>query len=187
MRRSALILALIALPAAADTLDAVESDVFPAEGISAAELAKRGKTCIAQTVRNDEVRIADSASTPGLFGFGLPPSTGNVRGVTGGDVIVDADLEAGIITANSRTEYSSMLIGYNVKSLLTLMTKDGRFKIRHTGIERLQKDSGTMANDGYGPIHKQWGTGWEAAQEALQTLSTKLADCIRANPKGGDW
>lgn len=188
--RHYLLITLLGLPlaaAATEYLDELDGNVVQIEGVTAEEIAKRGRRCIAQIIRNEEVQISDSSSSPGLFGFGLPPSQGNVRGVTGGSVIVDADVEAGLITANSRIDYTSLLIGYNVKSTVTLMTKDGRFKIKHTNIERAQKSTGTMANDGYSKIVKKWGTGWEAAQNALADTTRRLNDCIADVGKKEDW
>jgi hypothetical protein len=68
MKRFALVLVLFPAAAlAAEYLELVESKVYETSG-TAAEIAKRGETCIARIVRNDAVRISDSASNLGGFG-----------------------------------------------------------------------------------------------------------------------
>ena len=70
-------------------------------------------------------------------------------------------------------------IGHNIQSTLTLLAKDGRFKIRHTNIKYLQKSTGGSSNDGYMSVTKRWGTGWEDVQTELFALSKKVATCIQ--------
>jgi len=172
---------------AAEYLEEVESEVYQASG-SAQEISKRAKRCIAQIVRNDEVRISDSSTGTGIFSaFSGGGGQGHSGGVSGGDVIVDADIEGGIITANNRVDYSSKMLTHNVQSTMTFLAKDGRFKIRHTNIQYLQKSTGSMHNTGYQRVGKWWGSGWEDAKEALDEVSKKVADCVISGPKKEDW
>lgn len=168
----------------AEYLEQVESEVYQTNG-SVQEISKRAKICIAQLVHNDEVRISDSAESTGPFSFSSGP--GHSSGVQGGSVIVDADLEAGTITANNRVDYSSKLLAHNVKSTMTFIAKEGRFRMRHTNIEYLQKSTGSMHNTGYSRVGKWWGSGWKDAEEALQGISTKVAACVQAKPGKENW
>lgn len=184
-RRAALLLACIATPAlAAEYLELVESPVFEAPG-TAADIVKRGQVCASRLLRNDEVRIADAAAG------GLIPIPGASRtdGVAGGAVLVSVDPDQGVLVANSRVDYRVWggTIARNARSTVTLLAKDGRFKIQHTNIETLQKSTGNLENDGYTKQGKWKGAGWEKAEAALQDVSTKLAECIKQPASGADW
>jgi len=171
----------------AEYLEEVESEVYQTNG-TVQEISTRAKTCIAQIVRNDEVRISDSTSGTGPFaGLTGGGSSGHSGGVQGGQVLVDANIEGGVITANNRVDYTSKLLAHNVKSTMTVLAKEGRFKIRHTNIEYLQKSTGSMHNTGYSRVGKWWGSGWKDAEEALQGISAKVAACAQTGPKKEDW
>lgn len=169
----------------AEYLELVESQVYEAKG-TAAEITKRASTCIAQVVRNDEVRFSDSSASadgiiplPGVRSDGL---------VAAGPLVISVDMEAGVIVANSRVDYTVWgMIKRNAKSTLTFLAKDSRFKIRHQNIETLQKSTGSLGNDAYTKQGKWKGAGWEKAQAALEGVSTKLAQCVIAVPGGGEW
>jgi len=168
---------------AAEYLEMVESPVFEAPG-AASEIVKRAQLCASRILRNDEVRIADSAAGGGFIPI---PGAGKTGGVTGGNVLVSVDPEQGIMVANSRIDYRAMLTARNARSTLTLLAKDGRFKIQHTNIETLQKSTGYVENDGYTRQGKWKGAGWEKAQDALQSVSVRLAECIKQPAAGSDW
>jgi hypothetical protein len=171
----------------AEYLEEVESEVYQTNG-TIQEISTRAKTCIAQIVRNDEVRISDSVSGTGpLAGLTGGTGGGHSDGVQGGQVLVDADIDAGMITANNRIDYKSMLLTQNVKSTMTVLAKEGRFKIRHTNIEGLQKSTGYMHNTGYSRVRKGWGSGWKDTEKALMGISEKVAACIQTSPNQKDW
>ncbi|HEX5055589.1 MAG TPA: hypothetical protein VFX02_03740 [Gammaproteobacteria bacterium] len=70
-----------------------------------------------------------------------------------------------------------------VKSTLTFMAKEGRFKIRHSNIER-QFDSGSA----YAPIGIFWGSGSKPAAAALRENFAKIAECVKGGgPKEENW
>jgi hypothetical protein len=146
----------------AENLTEVESQVYETPG-TIPEITKRAKRCMLENVRNDDVKIG---------------STVNSDKERGGSAIADVDLEGGAIVSNNRVDYSRMMLAHTVKSTMTFMAKEGRFKIRHTNIESLQKNTGYMANTGFRPVVKQWGTGWEAANEALVGVTEKVAQCV---------
>ena len=184
---AAILLALPCIASGAEYLEEVESEAYQTNG-TLQEISKRTKTCIAQLVRNDEVRISDAASGTGPFSFATGGGgPGHSGGIQGGAIIVDADIEVGVITANNRVDYTSKLLAHNVKSTMTFLAKEGRFKIRHTNIEYLQKSTGSMHNTGYSRVGKWWGSGWKDAEEALQGISAKVAACVQAGPKKEDW
>ncbi len=158
-------------------LDIVESDVVQATGTTT-EITKRAKTCMAQILKNDEVRIEGSSSTGFIPTFASMSSEGKSDGITGGSVIVDFDLDGGTVTANSRVDYRSSFLAKNVKSTVLFQAKDGRFKIKHSNIEYLQKSTGSGSNSGYMKARKSWGTGWEDARDELEKLSDNISQCV---------
>ncbi len=169
----------------AEYLEQVESDVQEANGTTQ-EITARAKTCIAQNVKNTEVRFGNSSSGGGALGFMVQGR--DADRAAGGDVITSIDMEQGIITANGHVDYKGpMGVEFNVKSALTFMAKDGKFKIRHTNIEYLQKSSGSMHNDGYDKVFKVWGTGWKKAEDALSPVSEKISQCVKADPAKEKW
>jgi hypothetical protein len=126
----------------ADTLDSVESQVYQTQGTQS-EIAIKGKTCIAQVVRSD------SNATP----------------------INDADIQGGTIVASSQMRYSLGLGSMAVRSTLTFMAKDGRFKILHDNIR-------SLSEYGANPIYKGWGTHWKNCEDSMIAESSKIADCV---------
>ena len=171
--------------ATAANLEKVESEVYEKEG-TVQEIAKAAKTCIASIVRNDEVRIADSSAGSGFFA--KPSDTGgHSDGIGGGSLFVNIDLEGGVIVANNRVDYTAALLARNVKSTLTFLSKEGRFKIKHTNIEYLQKNTGYAKNSGYTKIYKGFGSGWKGAKKALDGISTKVAECVKNGPAEENW
>jgi hypothetical protein len=177
------LLPLAALTKEPNYLDTIESPVFEATG-TAQEIAKRAMLCIPRIVRNDEVTIKDTATT--LLGPVAPPEKS--RGVGGGQVIVSSDIESATIVANSRVDFpGTMGLGRNARSTITFQAKDGRFRITHSAIETLQKDSGITTNVGYTKQGKGWGSGWEKAQTALEGVSAKIADCVSKPAASTDW
>lgn len=166
----------------AEYLEKVESDVFEASG-SKQEIAKRGKLCISSIVRNEEVRISDSTASTGPL---ASAGEGHSGGITGGDVFVDVDIEAGTITVNNRVDYTSKLLAHNIKSTMMFFVKDGRFKIQHANIEQVQKNTEYMHNTGYMRVGKWWGSGWKDAEKALTDILSKVAECVINGPKE-DW
>jgi hypothetical protein len=102
-------------------------------------------------------------------------------------VIVHADLEQGIVTANNRVDYKSKMLAHNVKSTFTFTAKEGRFRIRHSNIEYVQKSIGSMRNSGYSHVGKWLGSGWKDAQAALNAATVKVATCVQTGPVAADW
>jgi len=172
---------------AAETLEEVESEVFQTTG-SPQEITKKAKSCIAKLVRNDEVRISGSSQAGFFGGLANPGAAGSASGgVSGGDVLVSVDIENGEIIANSRHKYTRNILKMNVQSTITFNARENRFKIKHTNIKYLQQSTGTMHNDGYNQIYKSWGTGWKRADEELQKVSKKIAECVIATEAEEDW
>ncbi len=172
----------------AELLEKVESAVYKTEGTKQ-EIAKKAKRCIASEVANEEVRIADSTSGTSTLGGLLAADIGKGKsdGLHGGETFIDIDIESGSIVANNRVNYRSKFLAYNVKSKLKFLAKDGRFKIRHTNIQYVQKNTGYSHNSGYMDIAKVWGTGWKDAVKALNGVSAKVAKCVQNNEQEEDW
>lgn len=186
MKRAALLMGLMPLIAMAkepNYLDSIESAVIEASG-TAQEITKRAMVCIPRIVRNDEIAIKDSATSL----IGPLNMAEKSRGVGGGSVIVTSDIESGTIVANSRVDFpGTMGIGRNARSVITFQAKDGRFRITHSAIETLQKDTGISTNVGYTKQGKGWGSGWEKAQAALEGVTAKIAECVSNPAASTDW
>ena len=164
-------------------LDSIETKVIKLDA-SKSEIMGRGESCVESLVTFEDVRVTeDSGSLLGaLSGMANYNSEDVIRG---GEVIKAIKPEKGTITANSRFDYVSGISAYNVQSIITIMVKEGRFKIKQTNIKELLKSS--SGSGGYNRIYKQWGTGWETTQEELTKLSTRLASCISTPPVEEDW
>jgi hypothetical protein len=183
MKRFTLLLALFpAASLAAEYLELVESKVYETPE-TAAEITKRGEICIARIVRNDAVRISDNVSN--LSGFGQPKRSTDQ--LSGGPVIISSDPAAGIVVANSRVNWSRMLSAQVTQSTVSVMSKDGRFKIQHTNIETLQLSTGYAENDGFTRQGKWTGSSWEKVEKALQETSDKVAQCVLKPTSPDNW
>lgn len=181
-------LATISASAAPEYLDLVESTVYNDSGATQKDIATRGRNCFVQLLNNDAVNIADNASSTGILsGLSAGGGGSNSSSIGGSELIISEDLDGGLVVANSRIDFTSRLIAHNLKSKVTLMAKDGRFKIKHTDIAQVQKNTGYTHNDGYNKIIKQWGTGWEKAQKVLEGKTTELADCIVKAKAAEEW
>jgi hypothetical protein len=139
---------------ATEYLTEVTSEVYPTEG-AVREIAARAQTCISQH---------------------LAP------GVAGGQLIINADLNAGIIVANSAIEYGS-LPRWKIRSRFTFEARDGRFRIQQTNLERFND----QFNVGWNPIGKWTGSQWKGAEAAFVASATAVAQCVQTGPKRDDW
>lgn len=180
--------AIVLLPCAAiaktpEYLELVESPVFETPGTQQ-EITKRGLTCITQIVRNDEFKMRD-ATGPMVGGFSM---TRKSSAAAPSQVILNADENTGTIVANSRVTYPGGITGAsNTRTTLTFLAKEGRFKIQHTNIETASESTGYLANPGYTKQGKWRFSQWEKADAALQSLSTKIAECVMKSTTSGDW
>jgi hypothetical protein len=168
-------------------LDSVESKVYQVDATKAG-IMERGEACIESHVQFESIMLND---TQGSLIGGLnavlsgPASYDNDTVIQGGDVIKKIKPEKGIIIANSRFDFSKKLMTYNVQSKITLMVKEGRFKIKHNNIKELMKSS--TGSSGYDRVLKAWGMGWEDTQAELVKLSDTLAKCINKPVAEEEW
>lgn len=175
---------------AKEYLEKVESEVIQMKGTKQ-EIFDKGKNCIVDNVNFDGVHMSDSAGA-GLFAGALG-STSKASNIQGGQVIAFAEIESGKIVANSRVDYTQMMTANNAQSKLTLIAKEGRFKIRHTNIKYLQKSTGYTKNTGYKKVGMWWGAGSGAVKTALEDVTQKLVSCMTGIKMAGaeeeeeDW
>jgi len=139
---------------AAEYLSIVTSEVIPAQG-SARDIAARGRICISQHLAS---------------------------GIVGGELIVNADLEAGIVVANSAIEYGSMP-RWKIRSRFTFEARDGRFRIQQTNLERFND----QFNVGWNPIGKWTGSQWKGAEAAFSSSASLVAQCVATGPIKENW
>lgn len=133
---------LFALVAAPDYLTSVRSEPIEAAG-TAAEIAARAETCIAQQLGS---------------------------GAVGGDLIVSRDVAGGVIVARNAVDYMDGMMNWRLRSRLTLEARDGRFRIEHTSIERFNDQAGGWAPVGkwWG---SGWGKAEQALKDVSQGVA----------------
>lgn len=152
---STLVAVMASSPAqAAEYLTEVTSEVYQTQGTTS-EIAARARTCISQHLAS---------------------------GVTGGELIISADLDAGIIVANSAIEYGS-LPRWKIRSRFTLEARDGRFRIQQTNLERFND----QFNVGWNAIGKWAGSQWHGAETAFVASAATVAQCVRTETRRDDW
>lgn len=158
----------------------IESETYPADGVSVANLTTRARDCALELLTNAGNVARDAGDTTGFR------DSASVS-IAGSDVLQVVDPESGRVVAMQNADYRHMMSGMNVRSTVTVMARDGRFRIRHSNIEALQKNTGYMANDGYRPIHTGFGAGSKPAIKRLEEVTTELAACIQVQPSQDDW
>lgn len=139
---------------AAEYLTEVTSEVYQTHG-TVREIATRAQTCISQHLAS---------------------------GVTGGQLIINADLDGGIVVANSAIEYGG-LPRWQIRSRFTFEAREGRFRIQQTNLERFND----QFNFGWHPIGKWAGSQWRRAEEAFATSAELVAQCVQAESQQEDW
>lgn len=139
---------------AAEYLTEVSSEVYQAQGTTN-EIAARARTCMSQHLAS---------------------------GVTGGELIISADMEAGIIVANSAIEYGS-LPRWKIRSRFTFEAREGRFRIQQTNLERFND----QFNVGWNAIGKWSGSQWRGAEAAFVASAATVARCVQTGARRDDW
>jgi hypothetical protein len=139
---------------AAEYLTEVTSEVYQISG-TPREIATRANTCISQH---------------------LAPGT------TDSQLIINSDLEGGVIVARNALRYPDGLMQWQVRSTFTFEARDGRFRIAQTNLERLNDRAG-----GWGPIGKWTGSGWRRAEQAFSSSASVVARCVMQQPAADDW
>lgn len=154
--------------------------VYDATG-TADEIAKRAQVCIVKHLRNESTELND-ASTKSI----LPRSGLKAAGRAGGGQVLNlVDIEGGILVATHRVSFSSMGMSQVAQSVLTVNTKNGRFKMETSDIRAAQLNTGAIANDGF-VQYREKSRGFKAAVEAIGRVQEKLVSCIR-DMSDDDW
>lgn len=148
--------------AAPEYLTEVVSPVYEAAA-TPAELSRRAEACFSQYVGQ----------------------------TAGGPVILSSDPATGVVVASNVLEYRDGLAPWRIRSRVTFEARDGRFRIKHTAIERHNDQSfgsQVLGATPWAPVGKWWGSGWQKAQQALEAVSGKVADCVVApSSTTDDW
>ncbi|KTE13304.1 hypothetical protein ATE77_01100 [Sphingopyxis sp. H005] len=103
-------------------------------------------------------------------------------GTVGGQLIINADLDGGIIVANSAIEYGSMP-RWKIRSRFTFEAREGRFRIQQSSLERFSD----QFNVGWNPIGKWTGSQWRKAEEAFVGSAATVAQCVQNKVARDDW
>jgi hypothetical protein len=193
-RYSVIFLLIVATPgqvlAEQEYLTELVSEAYETEG-SKNEIATKAKSCVAQIVRFDSVKGTSSRFDKYQPLDSIQQFEKTADRIDGGNVFVTVDEPGGLIVANSRQDFSHKFmfapIKKNVQSTVTIKTKDGRFRIEHSNIERMQKNTGSLDNDGYTPVGKWKGSDWKHVTEALQGLNAKVSECVKSSADEDDW
>lgn len=142
-------------------LTEVVGPVHQAEG-TPAELAVRAQACLTQTLTT-------------------PPD--------GGSIILSSDPGTGVVVAANALEYRDGLLPWKLRSRITFEGRDGRFRLRHTAIERHNDQSfgaNVLGASPWGPVGKWRGSGWQKAEQALADVSTRVATCVASQATTAD-
>lgn len=102
----------------------------------------------------------------------IKSSAGNAAGAV--EPAIDGDSAYAIV----RTGYTKAMVSFTVRSRITVLAKDGRFKITHTDIDQFSD----LANS-YVPVYKSWGTGWQKAEESLKGWFPTISACLLKKPE----
>lgn len=144
---------------AKEYLEQLESEVVEVPSMTKDQILSKAKVCVVELARN---------------------------AAAGETVLADGSTDDTLVSI-ARVGYSARLISYGARSRLTVLAKDGKFKIRQTNIERMQLSTGSLSNTGYGPVGKWWGNGHEATQKALEGYAAEVAACIKKEPVAESW
>jgi hypothetical protein len=150
------VLTLLAVPTAASAVEyltEVTSEAHQAEGMTVQQIVDRGAQCIKSTSGNASEYVNPT---------------------------VDGDTVYAIVRGSHTT---MPLIEVVTRSRLSVVAREGRFKVAQTDIEILDSKYGNHR------VVKQWGTGWQKTEAALAEWSAEVASCIVKKPEvaGGDW
>ena len=160
------------------------SAVFQIEG-TVEEIIQKAHGCIARNVVNESVATSGSSAS-GYFGAIAGQGHNVNSSIAGGSLIELSDPANGLLIANSRADYKFMLLGNSVRNRITVEAKEGRFRFVHSNIESVQKNTGSMRNDGYSQIIQRRGTGWDKALEAVAGVEASVVSCM-TNPSSESW
>ena len=105
---------------------------------------------------------------------------------------IQTDADGGTAVGVALFSYNGLLaIPWSVKSVVTVETKDGRFRITHSGIVQKQGGPAThtarifyglddSAQGGWLPVGMWKMSGHDKIERAAQTLSGRIAACIQS-------
>lgn len=93
---------------------------------------------------------------------------------------VDGDTAYGIV----RFEYSHLMVPDLIRARVSVVAREGRFRVAHTSIERYSEFT-----RGYIRVHTGFGGKSDKVRQVLAEHADKIAACITNPPDvaGGDW
>ena len=118
------------------------------------------------------------------------------EGLTGQSIQTDA--EGGTVVGPLLFSYSSAGVPWSVRSTLTIVSKDGRFRMTHSALSHKQGGpavsgwsifSGSLdqgSEGGWMRVGKWKFSGADKVEAAAQALSLRIATCIQAVPSN-NW
>lgn len=141
-----------------------------------AEIATRAQTCAARTLTYSAVTATGASAA--LWG----PSNSNIS-VGAGQLVEAYDPQSGTLVANTRVQYTRGLIPHAAQAKLIMEARDGRYRLAISNPQSMQLSTGYAPVGDFDSVVRVWGTGWNAAVDALAQSAAKLATCIETPSK----
>lgn len=136
-------------------MEKLESPVYEAPG-DARALTRQAGICIAQTLK---------------------------AGVTTAPVILNTDLEGGVIVARNVFDYSEFVLFSPLvspaRTTVTFEARPGRFRITHSDIR--------VFNQEWRPIRSTKPGKRDEMSEQLSAISEQIASCVKRAAQQKDW
>lgn len=134
----------------------------------------RLKLCVAENVHNDSVTLQDNAGSFVGRASGTFYAQSNTQTVQGGSVFKYADADTGTVIASGSTT-AAILLTKDIVRYEAKATVAGTLVFSH--ITRAQQSTGSLTNDGFGPVGVWAGARSEGVYAALEAVATKLKGC----------
>jgi hypothetical protein len=139
------------------------------------------KLCIAENVTNPEIQLGDHA---GSFVSGHSYyQTSHSATAQGGDIFKYVDDGSRTLIAQgsiSRQAGLGGMIGVAIRFELELAINDQAVSMKMLHIEAAQKNTGSMANDGFGPIGVWTGSMYKGDIQALDQFVGTIRSCLES-------
>lgn len=142
------------------------------------------KVCIARSISNDDIQLSDSsASFYGAYTgryYHVDKSTVS----RGGEVVSSSASTEAATVANGTTSYfyNTGLGGVErvVRFTVDIMPTNVGPQFTFSNLKQAQKNTGTIANDGFNPIGSWEGAGPYQTLQALDKVAAEISTCSKA-------
>jgi hypothetical protein len=160
----------------ASYMESVDFSYLPTAPIAFAQL----KMCIAESVNNNAVTLSDSAGSFVGPATGIYYQNGNSQTVQGGGIFKYIDDSTSALIASGTTDGGPAALGLTrdiVKFDLKAATSEAGVTLKFGNITRAQQSTGSVANNGFGPVGMWRGAGAQRIYASLETVAGKIKNC----------